>query len=204
MTTPLSAEPRTPPPALRRTALLCLAGAAGMLGVAYASAPLYNLFCRLTGFDGTPLVGTGPSARVVDQTLGVRFDANVAPGLDWRFAPGTARIEAKLGETQTVFFRVRNAGSAPSTGIATFNVQPALAGPYFVKIECFCFQEQTLQAGESMDFPVVFYLEPGLTQDANVKDLAEITLSYTYFAARTGKSAAGSPAAAPEGTRSNL
>lgn len=189
---------------MRRTALLCLAGAAGMLGVAYASAPLYNLFCRLTGFDGTPLVGSGPSPRVVDHAVAVRFDANVAPGLDWRFASETARIDARLGETQTVFFRVRNAGSAPSTGIATFNVQPALAGPFFVKIECFCFKEQTLQAGESMDFPVVFYLEPGLTEDPNVKDLAEITLSYTYFAARTGKSAAAPAGAAPERTPSNL
>jgi cytochrome c oxidase assembly protein subunit 11 len=184
----------------RRTAAACIAGAVGMLGLAYASVPLYDLFCRVTGFDGTPLVGTGPSKTVLDKTVAVRFDTNVAPGLNWSFAPEATHVAAKLGETKTVFFRVRNEGPSPSTGIATFNIQPGVAGGYFVKIQCFCFNEQTLQPGEVMDFPVVFYLDPALTEDGNTKDLAEITLSYTYFASKAGKATA---AAAPVSDAAN-
>jgi cytochrome c oxidase assembly protein subunit 11 len=169
---------------VRRTWIACAGVAVGMVGLAYASAPLYDLFCRVTGFDGTPIVSKGPSREVLDRRIAVRFDANVAPGIDWRFSPETAQIEVKLGETTTVFYKVRNAGAAASTGVATFNVQPALAGAYFMKIQCFCFTEQTLQPGESVDFPVVFYVDPALAQDPNVKDLNGITLSYTYFPAK--------------------
>ena len=169
---------------IRRTWIACAGVAAGMVGLAYASAPLYDLFCRVTGFDGTPIVSQGPSPAVLDRRIAVRFDANVAPGIDWRFSPETPQVEVKLGETATVFYKVRNAGAAASTGVATFNVQPALAGAYFMKIQCFCFTEQTLQPGESMDFPVVFYVDPALAQDPNVKDLNSITLSYTYFPAK--------------------
>jgi cytochrome c oxidase assembly protein subunit 11 len=169
---------------VRRTWIACAGVAVGMVGLAYASAPLYDLFCRVTGFDGTPIVSKGPSREVLDRRIAVRFDANVAPGIDWRFSPETAQIEVKLGETTTVFYKVRNAGAGASTGIATFNVQPALAGAYFMKIQCFCFTEQTLQPGESVDFPVVFYVDPALAQDPNVKDLNGITLSYTYFPAK--------------------
>ena len=158
-----------------------------MIGVAYASVPLYNLFCRVTGYDGTPLVGTGPSKDVLARTVSVRFDANVAPGLDWRFTPDVSEIESKLGETQTVFFKVRNAGSSASTGIATFNVQPGQAGAFFVKIQCFCFNEQTLQPGETMDFPVVFYVDPALADDRTLDGMSSITLSYTYFASKNGQ-----------------
>jgi cytochrome c oxidase assembly protein subunit 11 len=180
----------------RRTAFLCVGVAAGMLGLAYASVPLYDLFCRMTGFGGTPLVRNAPAARIVDQTIAVRFDANVAPGLDWRFAPETAQITAKPGETQTVFYKVRNAGASPAPGIATFNVQPGPAGAYFVKIQCFCFNEQTLQPGESLDFPVVFYIDPEIAKNPNVGALRSITLSYTYFPSRNGQPVATSSAAA--------
>jgi cytochrome c oxidase assembly protein subunit 11 len=158
-----------------------------MVGLAYASAPLYNLFCRVTGYDGTPLVSSGPADRVLGRTVSVRFDANVAPGLDWRFTPETPEIAAKLGETQTVFFKVRNEGKAASTGIATFNVQPGQAGAYFVKIQCFCFNEQSLQPGETMEFPVVFYVDPALAGDRSLDDLSAITLSYTYFGSRNAQ-----------------
>ena len=192
--------PRPVPPAsprrLRRTAALCAALVIGMVGLAYASVPLYSLFCRLTGFDGTPLVGTGPSATILDRTIRVRFDANVAPGLAWRFTPEAPMIEAKLGETKTVFFQVRNAGPA-ATGISTFNVQPERAGSFFVKIQCFCFNEQMLKAGEAMDFPVVFYIDPALAEDPNGKDLQEITLSYTYFPAKTPKAEVAASGAKP-------
>jgi cytochrome c oxidase assembly protein subunit 11 len=176
-------------PALRRTAFFCAAFAALMVGAAFAAVPLYDLFCRVTGFDGTPMVGRAPSGRVLDRPIAVRFDANVAPGIDWRFGPETAQVSVKPGETTTVFYKVRNAGSAPSVGVATFNVQPALAGAYFVKIQCFCFEEQRLEPGASTDFPVVFYIDPAIADDPNVKDLHAITLSYTYFPARGGRPA---------------
>jgi cytochrome c oxidase assembly protein subunit 11 len=171
---------------LRRTAAICIGVVAGMVGLAYAAVPLYDLFCRVTGFDGTPRVGTAGGSRILDHTIRVRFDANVAPGLDWRFAPEALEIRARLGETQTVFYKVRNAGAVPTAGIATFNVQPGQAGAYFVKIQCFCFNEQTLQPGEEMDVPVVFYIEPALGREADLQHLRAITLSYTYFASKNG------------------
>jgi cytochrome c oxidase assembly protein subunit 11 len=172
---------------LRRTAATCVGVVIGMTGLAYAAVPLYDLFCRVTGFAGTPVIGSRPAAEVLDRRVKVRFDANVAPGLNWRFSPEAVEIEARVGETQTVFYKVRNAGAATAAGMATFNVQPSQAGAYFVKIQCFCFDEQTLQAGESMDFPVVFYIDPAAARDPNLKDLASITLSYTYFPARNGE-----------------
>ena len=181
---------------LRRTATICAGVVVGMVGLAYAAVPLYDLFCRVTGFDGTPVVGAGPTGEVLDRTIKVRFDANVAPGLDWRFAPEVAEIDAKPGETQTVFYKVRNAGAASVAGIATFNVQPGQTGGYFVKIQCFCFNEQTLQAGETLDFPVVFYIDPAIAREPNLKHLNSITLSYTYFASKNGQPVATTSAAA--------
>jgi cytochrome c oxidase assembly protein subunit 11 len=171
----------------RRTALACLGLVVGMVGMAYAAVPLYDLFCRVTGFDGRPLVRTLPAGEVLDREIAVRFDANVAPGLAWRFAAEAPEVKVKLGQTTTVLYRVTNEGPAASTGIATFNVQPSLAGGYFVKLECFCFTEQTLQPGETRDSAVVFYVEPGLTRDPNVRHLESITLSYTYFPAKGGR-----------------
>jgi cytochrome c oxidase assembly protein subunit 11 len=181
----------------RRTALACLGIALGMAGLAYASVPLYDLFCKVTGFDGTPVVRTQPSGEVVDRSIAVRFDANVAPGLNWRFEPEAPEVRLKLGETATVFYRLTNAGPRPTTGIATFNVQPDLAGAYFAKLECFCFTDQTLQPGESRDLAVVFYVDPALEKDRNVKDLRNLTLSYTYFPSKGGKpvAEAATPAA---------
>ena len=172
---------------IRVTAVACAAFAAGMLGVAFASAPLYNLFCRITGYDGTPLVGTQAASEVLGRKVSVRFDANVAPGLGWSFSPETAEIQARLGETITVFFRVKNEGRKASTGIASYNVLPGQAGAFFVKLKCFCFEEQTLKPGETLDFPVVFYLEPSLAADRTLDALSSVTLSYTYFASRNGQ-----------------
>lgn len=186
-------------PGIRRTALACTAFTACMVGVAFASVPLYDLFCKVTGFDGTPLTRAANASKVVDDAVDVRFDVNVAGGLPWRFEPEVPKIEARLGETKTVFFKVTNTGSAPSTGIATFNVQPPLVGGYFAKIQCFCFNEQTLQPGETMDFPVVFYVEPGIRNDENTKALAEVTLSYTYFPSKNAR-----PVVAATGAKPNL
>jgi cytochrome c oxidase assembly protein subunit 11 len=172
---------------MHRTALACVGVAVGMVGLAYASVPLYSLFCRVTGFDGTPVVRENNSSEILDRTIAVRFDANVASGLNWRFTPEKPEINVKLGETTTVYYKVTNVGDKPATGIATYNVQPDLAGTYFSKLECFCFTEQTLKPGESLESAVVFYVDPRLVQDTDVKDITSITLSYTYFPSKAGK-----------------
>ena len=172
---------------MHRTVFACLGIAFGMLGLAYASVPLYDLFCKVTGFGGTPVVREANGGDVIDRTIAVRFDANVNPGLNWRFAPETPEVKVKLGETTTVYYKVTNTGDRASTGIATYNVQPDLAGTYFSKLECFCFTEQTLQPGETIESAVVFYIDPRLVQDSDVKDLSSITLSYTYFPSKGGQ-----------------
>ena len=166
-----------------RTAALAALLVLAMVGLAFASVPLYRLFCQVTGFDGTTMRAAEDAApgAVAGTSVAVRFDANVAPGLNWQFTPEVAQIEAKLGDTQTVFYRVRNAGPAPVAAIATFNVQPAQAGGYFVKIQCFCFNEQTLQPGEEVRMPVVFYVDPAILDDPDARKISEITLSYTFF-----------------------
>jgi len=185
----------TTPAGHRRVAIACLGLALLMVGAAYAAVPLYDLFCRMTGFGGRPLVSTLPAGEVLDREIAVRFDANVAPGLNWRFVAEVPEVAVKIGETTTVLYRMTNMGSAPTTGIATFNVQPALAGAYFVKLECFCFTEQTILPGETKESAVVFYVDPGLVQDPNVRDLTSITLSYTYFPAKGGQPVADATAA---------
>lgn len=174
-------------PSHRGTVLACLAVVAGMVGLSYAAVPLYDLFCRMTGFGGTPLVRSRPAGEVLDREMAVRFDANVTPGLPWRFAAEIPEAKVRLGQTTTVLYWITNDAPTPTTGIATFNVQPALAGAHFIKLECFCFTEQTLKPGETRESAVVFYVDPSLTQDPNVKDLATITLSYTYFPAKGGR-----------------
>ena len=172
---------------MQRTAFACVGIVVGMVGLAYASVPLYDLFCKVTGFGGTPIVRDENGSQIMDRTIAIRFDSNVAPGLNWRFSPEKPEVTVKLGETTTVYYKVTNAGDRPSTGIATYNVQPDLAGTYFSKLECFCFTEQTLQPGETLESAVVFYVDPRLVQDADVKDLTSITLSYTYFPSKGGK-----------------
>jgi cytochrome c oxidase assembly protein subunit 11 len=158
-----------------------------MLGLAYASVPLYDLFCKTTGFGGTPIARDRNGSEVMNRTIAVRFDANVSPSLKWHFAPETPEVKVKLGETTTVLYRVTNIGDKPAAGIATYNVQPDLAGTYFSKLECFCFTEQTLQPGETLESAVVFYVDPRLVEDADVKGLGSITLSYTYFPSKAGQ-----------------
>jgi len=172
---------------MNRTALACVGIVMGMVGLAYASVPLYDLFCKVTGFGGTPVARASNDTQATNRTISVRFDSNVAPGLNWRFAPETPAVTVKLGETTTVLYKVTNRGDKPTTGIATYNVQPDLAGTYFSKLECFCFTEQTLQPGETLESAVVFYVDPRLAEDPDVKDLSSITLSYTYFPSKGGK-----------------
>ena len=155
-----------------------------MVGLAFASVPLYRLFCQVTGFGGTTQVAT-QAPEVLNAALPpvqVRFDANVNPKLPWQFEPVTPAVELVPGEEITVLYRATNLADVPTSGTATFNVTPQKAGPYFMKIECFCFTEQTLGVGESVDMPVSFFLDPDIKNDANTKDVDEVVLSYTFFA----------------------
>jgi len=172
----------------RWTVLACAGVVLGMGGLAAVSAPLYSMFCKATGFNGTPLVGAAPSAPMGEALapVTVRFDTNVSKNLSWRFQPEQSRVEAVPGQTATVFFRVTNTGPAASTGIAVFNVQPDLMGSFFVKVQCFCFDEHTLQPGESAEFPLVFYVDPALRKDPDIGELSEMTLSYTYYPSKNG------------------
>lgn len=173
--------------AVRRTVVTCVSVVAGMIGLAYASVPLYDLFCRVTGFGGTPMIGTAEAGTVLDETVKVRFDANVSRALGWRFAAEAPQIEARIGQTQTVFYEVANPTDEARAGIATFNVTPAVAGQYFVKLQCFCFTENTLAAGETMSSAVMFYIDPAIVDDPAARDISTITLSYTYFPAKNGE-----------------
>jgi cytochrome c oxidase assembly protein subunit 11 len=172
---------------IRRTAIQCSAVVFGMTALAFASVPLYDLFCRVTGFGGTPMVREANTSRISDRVMQVRFDANVAPALGWTFTAETPVVSARIGETKTVNYKVTNTTSRATTGIATFNVAPATSGAYFVKIQCFCFTEHTLQPGESMEAPVVFYVDPDIEKNSDLAKLSSITLSYTYFPSRSGQ-----------------
>ena len=163
-----------------RTALIMAAFAAAMVGLAFASVPLYRAFCQLTGFDGTPLRAARAPGAVAGQ-IGVRFDANVHPGLPWRFEPVQNQVRIAPGARTQIFYRATNLTARPITGQAVFNVTPDTAGQYFNKIECFCFTEQTLKPGESVDMPVVFFVDPKIRTDDETKAIDEITLSYTFY-----------------------
>ena len=148
-------------------AIACGLTVAGMVGAAYAAVPFYNWFCRVTGFNGTTQIATAGPAGMIDRNVTVRFDANVGPGLAWRFAPEQNEITVKLGQVVTVYYRAINETARPITASAAYNVAPLNAGSYFQKINCFCFTEQTLKAGETRDMAVVFYVDPSMAQDAD-------------------------------------
>lgn len=176
----------------RRTVLACSAAVLAMTGLSFAAVPLYNLFCKVTGFAGTPMVGTAATGKTSDRIVQVAFDANVAPALGWRFEAERTEIKAQVGVTQTVFYKITNTSSRPMTGIATYNVQPNQSGAYFVKIQCFCFTETTLQPGETLEAPVVFYIDPEIELNRELASLKSITLSYTYFPSKNGQPVAES------------
>ncbi len=164
--------------------LMTLAGlVAGMVGMAYASVPLYRLFCEKTGFDGTTQRAAAAPGEILDRSVTVSFSADVNGDLPWKFYPAQNKIEARLGEPNTAIFIAENAGDTPITGTATFNVSPDLYGSYFVKIQCFCFTQQTLKPGERVEMPVVFYLDPALAKDPQLDRMSDVTLSYTFFRA---------------------
>lgn len=153
----------------------------GMGGLVVASVPLYRLFCQVTGYGGTTRTADAAPDTVLKRTVTIQFDAGVNSALPWRFQPVQRRVDVKLGERKLAFYRAVNNSDAPVTGTATFNVTPAKAGPYFNKIDCFCFTEQTLEPGQSVDMGVSFFVDPDMAKDRNLNDVTEITLSYTFF-----------------------
>jgi cytochrome c oxidase assembly protein subunit 11 len=163
-----------------RTGLLMGALAVSMVGVSFAAVPLYQIFCQVTGFGGTP-VRAEAAPGAVEGEIGVRFDANIDPALPWKFEPVKSSIRIHPGKKTTALYRSMNYTARPTTGRAVFNVSPALAGQYFSKIECFCFTEQTLKGGETADMPVVFFVDPKIAEDPATKHIDEITLSYTFY-----------------------
>ena len=171
-----------------RTALAMALFAAAMVGLAFASVPLYRAFCQLTGFDGTPLRAERAPGAVAGQ-IGVRFDANVHPGLPWKFEPVQKTIRIAPGARTQIFYRATNLSARTITGQAVFNVTPDTVGQYFNKIECFCFREQTLKPGQTVDMPVIFYVDPKVRQDEGTKAIDEITLSYTFYPVETAAAA---------------
>ncbi|MFN3857171.1 MAG: cytochrome c oxidase assembly protein [Caulobacter sp.] len=163
-----------------RLALYCSIALAGMIGMAYASVPLYEAFCQVTGFGGTIRKADSAPTRVLDESLTIRFDANVRD-MPWTFKPSQVKQEVRIGATGLAFYRVTNNGDKPITGRASYNVVPEAAGAYFQKVECFCFSDQTIQPGETIEFPVVYFVDPEYASDFETKGKSEVTLSYTFF-----------------------
>ena len=171
-----------------RTGLMAGGIALAMVGLAFASVPLYRVFCQVTGFGGTTMkvdASTLPSDNVVRSLAGksvkVRFDGNVRGGLPWKFGPAQGPVDVKIGEQNIIYYKASSSADLPTTGSATFNVTPEAAGRYFAKIQCFCFNEQTLNPGQTVEMPVVFYVDPAILDDPDTRDITEITLSYSFY-----------------------
>lgn len=171
--------------------LACAGAVVAMVGLAYASVPLYRKFCQATGFNGTARrAEAGPTAAALDRTVSVRFDTNVR-GLPWTFTPDQPSQTTRIGASTLAYFKVTNTGDKPITGRASYNVAPEAAGQYFVKTQCFCFSDQTIPAHKTVDFPVVYYVEPAFAKDPDTRAFKEIVLSYTFFPATDVKPAKG-------------
>jgi cytochrome c oxidase assembly protein subunit 11 len=163
------------------TAIVLGAVALGMVGLSFASVPLYRLFCQVTGYGGTTQTAATAPVALGERVITVRFNADLARGMPWRFRPAQGEVRLRVGEVGLAFYSASNPTGKAVTGTATYNVTPQKAGPYFNKIACFCFDEQTLQAGESVQMPVSFFVDPEISEDPNLDDVTTITLSYTFF-----------------------
>jgi cytochrome c oxidase assembly protein subunit 11 len=176
--------------------------AATMVGVSFAAIPLYRVFCAVTGYAGTPQVGASVAPGATRQEIAVRFNANTNPNLPWDFAPVQEEIRLPLGEEQLAFYTAHNLANTPVTGVALYNVTPDTVGKYFHKTACFCFNQQTLAAGQQMQFPLSFWVDPAIAKDPNTVDVRAITLSYTFYrtlddAAKAGALAQAGPHVGP-------
>jgi len=201
----LSADPKEPVRGQRsdaKVALFCVAGALAMAGMSYAAVPLYQMFCEATGLNGTTQRAAKPSDVVLDRVVTVRFDANVSAKLGWTFEPVQRTVDAYIGENMLVFYRATNTTDRVMKGTATFNVAPDAAGLYFSKIECFCFKEQTLNPGETIEMPVSFFVDPAIVKDPESSRLKEITLSYTFYPVEGGAPAGQASVDAAKDNRS--
>jgi len=180
------------------TALLLVSVVGAMVGLSFASVPLYRLFCQATGLGGTTQRARAAPTAEASAVLTIRFNAETAPDLGWEFRPLESTVTVHPGEERHIFYRAVNRTAAPATGSATYNVTPAKAGIYFDKLQCFCFAEQHLSAGESADMGVVFFVDPDILTDPNTRDLRTITLSYTMFLAHgPARPTAAAPSPAP-------
>ncbi|MBN9261501.1 MAG: cytochrome c oxidase assembly protein [Hyphomicrobium sp.] len=177
----------------RRVAVICAGVVACMLGLAYASVPLYDLFCRVTGYGGTTQRAERPANTTLTRSMTVRFDANVGGGLPWEFAPVSGPQTLPIGENGLAFYRVTNTSDRPIVGSATYNVAPEQAGIYFNKLACFCFTEQRLEPGESLEMPVSYFVDPEIIKDADASRLTTITLSYTFYEVKKPAASAAAP-----------
>jgi cytochrome c oxidase assembly protein subunit 11 len=167
------------------TAAIASAAVAGMTGLAFAAVPLYDAFCKITGYGGTTQEAVAAPSQVLEQRIEVRFDSNIAPGVPIEFAPAQNTESLRIGETSVAFYTIRNTSNEPITVRATYNVTPHVAGQYFAKLECFCFQDRVLAAGEEAQLPVLFFVDPEIVSDPDTRDIQTLTLSYTYFRSTT-------------------
>lgn len=195
----------TPRPQSRRknlglTAAACAVFVAGMVGMSFAAVPLYRIFCNVTGYGGTTQRAAEAPGAAIDRVIRVRFDANVGNGLGWSFRPLQREIAVRAGDVAEVAFVAANRQAVAGTGTAAFNVTPGEAGAYFTKISCFCFSSQTLAAGESLDMPVLFFIDPKIAEDRDLDAVDTITLSYTFYASPETE-AKTKPLAAAEAAR---
>lgn len=165
----------------KSTAISIIMLSIGMFLLAYAAVPLYNLFCKATGFGGTTRVSRETSTYIGENTIKIRFDGNVSPELPWKFLPLNKEVLIKTGENTIIFYEAENLSNEPIIGTAVYNVTPNEAGEFFVKIECFCFQEQILKPHEKITMPVLFYIDPAIENDKNTREIKTITLSYSFF-----------------------
>jgi cytochrome c oxidase assembly protein subunit 11 len=164
----------------RRVAGGAFAVVFGMVGLSFAAVPLYDLFCRVTGFGGTPMIGQQAPATPGEFVVTVRFNANTQPNLPWRFEPAQPAVQLRVGEEAVGFYTARNISDRPATGISTYNVTPEVIGKYFHKTACFCFEEQTLTPGQQVDMPLAFWVDPRIAQDPNTRGIHTITVNYTF------------------------
>jgi cytochrome c oxidase assembly protein subunit 11 len=191
----------------RRVGLLAAGVVAGMVGLSYAAVPLYEMFCRVTGFGGTTTRASVAPGRVAARVMTVRFNASMHGQLPWKFVPLQTEATVQLGEERVIWYRATNLSKRPIVGTATYNVTPEIAGPFFNKLQCFCFTEQLLQPGESIDMPVSFFIDPEMANERRYDGVRTVTLSYTFFESTTDRArkmleelppaggAAGTPAA---------
>jgi cytochrome c oxidase assembly protein subunit 11 len=193
----MTSLPETPARSHRRVATMCVSIVAGMVALSFASVPLYRLFCQVTGFGGTTQVAEEAPVAVLDRPMTVQFDANVGPGLAFRFEAVQREETMRIGEQSIAYYEVSNPTDKPLVGTAVFNVVPHKAGIYFNKIECFCFTEQKLAPGESARLPVAYFIDPAIAEDEDLKTLKSITLSYTFYPAKASASLEDASAASP-------